>query len=93
MAKLGSLEYKKLLSRFGKNANEIVDDTYQATKPTTPPKKRAAAIKTARKKLADYDELLAQLEGNQRATAEKDYGHLMVMIRDDLAKLEKEGVT
>jgi hypothetical protein len=90
MAKLGSLEYKKLLNQFGKDANEIVDDTYQATKPNTPAKKRAAAIQTARKKLAEYDELLKQLEGNQRATAEKDFGHLMDMIRDDLAKLEKE---
>jgi hypothetical protein len=89
MPKLGSLEYKKLLSRFGKNVNEIADDTYQATQADTPASKRASAIKKARAKLKEYDELLAELEGNQRATAEKDYSSTMAEIRGFLAQLEK----
>lgn len=86
---LGSIEYKELLNRFGEDVREINDDLYQATKPTTPAKKREAIIKTARKKLQEYDALLAQLDGAQRANAEKRFAELMTEMRDSLTPLEK----
>ncbi len=86
---LGSIEYKELLNRFGEDVREINDDLYQATKPSTPAKKRDTIIKTARKKLQEYDALLAQLDGAQRANAEKRFADLMTEMRDSLAPLEK----
>jgi hypothetical protein len=89
MPKLETIEYQKVLLRFGKNVHEVRDDTYQATKPDTPAKKRTAAIKLARAKVAEYDELLAQLEGKQREGAEKRFGPDVDSIREDLETLEK----
>ena len=88
---LGSIEYKELLNSFGEDVREINDDLYQATKPATPPKKRESITKTARKKLQEYDTLLTQLEGAQRANAEKRFAELMTEMRESLTQLEKAG--
>jgi small-conductance mechanosensitive channel len=86
---LGSIEYKELLNAFGEDVQEINDDLYQATKPATPAKKRESIVKTARKKLQDYDALLTQLEGAQRTNAEKRFADLMTEMRESVTQAEK----
>jgi hypothetical protein len=86
---LGSIEYKELLNEFGEDVQEINDNLYQATKPATAAKKREAVVKSARKKLQDYDALLAQLDGAQRSNAEKRFADLMTEMRDSVTQLEK----
>ena len=84
-----SIEYKELLNRFEEDLQEIIDSLYQVTQPKTPPKKREEVMNTARRKLKDYDALLAQLDGARRTRVETDFADWMDQMRQYLTQLEK----
>ncbi len=86
---LGSIEFKALLNRFGNDLQEVNDDLYLATKPTASRDKRDAAITVARRKLEDYDILLAQLDEGGRDIATQEFDELVNEMRRYLLALEE----
>ncbi len=78
---LSSIEYKELVVEFGKDVNRLADDLYEATTEELPAKQRASVLAAGQKKVRDYEDLLARVEGAKKTEVQKRFGELVDEIR------------
>ena len=82
-----SLEYKELLHGFGKDLKRTDEDLYEATDGDVEPGQRQAAIAAGRRKLQEYDAMLARFDDGERAHAAERFGERIGDIRRSLQQL------
>jgi hypothetical protein len=83
---LPSDQAKVALREFARDLEKIASALYKATKRPVPPEQKDAAVAAGRKKLADYEALVASLSDAFKAEAANDFGRYIDAIREYLAK-------
>ena len=87
--KMTSLEFKKLQLEFSDDLKEIEEQLDAAVEGELEQPQIASAIDAGKSKVATYDRLIKDLEGQKRQDMVDDYGNDVEEIRRLILTLEK----
>jgi hypothetical protein len=89
---MDTVEYSELLVSFGKGLMRIAEGAEAAADDDIEGAERTRAIDAARKKLADYDGIMARLRADSKVLAgqfETEFKASMSLLRESLQRIDE----
>jgi hypothetical protein len=86
---LESIKFKEAILKFDDDLADVRSDLYEALNEKLPASRVKQIVAAGKKKLTDYDALLAKLSGSQRQKAETQFSEEIETIKERVGKLTR----